>query len=121
MEGSLRGANHRRYAARSVDFVSEGIEGFVPHEGALDPGLRSLLAALRSAIATAGCIDLASFQQNATLEIISPAAGSDAAVHSMQAAGPGSTRASGPERSGQDRLSSECEPDRDPFGRTVPT
>ena len=38
MEGSARGANHRRYAQRREGFFEEGTEGWVPHAGTIDVG-----------------------------------------------------------------------------------
>ena len=84
MEGSRRAANARRYAQQSDGFFEEGIEGWVPHEGSIFDGLPPMLAALRSALVTAGCRNLRELRERAVLEPQSEASLRAAAVRGMQ-------------------------------------
>jgi IMP dehydrogenase len=87
MEGSLRASNTRRYAQTREHFFEEGIEGFVPHAGSIYDGLPVLGLALRSALATAGCRDIASLHKNAVLEPQSEASLRDAAIRGVEPVG----------------------------------
>jgi IMP dehydrogenase len=84
MEGSRRAANTRRYAQRGEHFFEEGIEGTVPYEGSIYEGQPVLARALRSALATAGCLSVRELQQRAVLELQSEASLRDAAVRGME-------------------------------------
>lgn len=83
MEGSHRAANARRYGHAQSLFFEEGIEGFVPHEGSIYEGLPRVMLAVRSAIATAGCVNLGELRDRAVLERQSEASLRDAAVRGM--------------------------------------
>ena len=73
-EGSERARNLLRYEHTEQTFFPEGVEGKVPYAGRMKPNLKRDMTKIRSAMSTAGAIDLDQFRQVAILELQSDAA-----------------------------------------------
>ncbi|MFI3142517.1 MAG: IMP dehydrogenase [Clostridia bacterium] len=72
-EGSNRARNWQRYDLGGNGKLSfeEGVDSYVPYAGALKDGVGVTLAKVRSTMCNCGSINIADFQQNAKLTVVS--------------------------------------------------
>ena len=68
---------------RLAKFVPEGIEGRVPHRGALEAMVHQLVGGLRSGMGYLGCSTIAELQQNGRFVRISGAGLRESHVHDV--------------------------------------
>ena len=89
-EGAMRSGSADRYFQEGQDMedgltklVPEGIEGRVPHRGALADTLHQLIGGLRSAMGYLGCPDIETLQREARFVRITPAGLRESHVHDV--------------------------------------
>lgn len=72
-EGSARARNWQRYDMGGASKLSfeEGVDSYVPYAGSLHDNVALTLAKVRSTMCNCGSLDIASFQKNARLTLVS--------------------------------------------------
>ena len=91
--GAMRDGSRDRYFQEEFDLASptgegeklvpEGIEGRVPHKGALGAMIHQLVGGLRAGMGYCGCGTVADLQQNARMVRITPAGMRESHVHDV--------------------------------------
>ena len=91
--GAMRDGSRDRYFQEEFDLASptgegeklvpEGIEGRVPHKGALGAMIHQLVGGLRAGMGYCGCGTIADLQQNARMVRITPAGMRESHVHDV--------------------------------------